>query len=85
MNIMPNTVTTAERVAHSQRFRTVSNRYPRQVAAAYGGDLARAARDADDIVAAVVAAWECGNGLPVRDWPARGREEGRNGQDGGPR
>jgi hypothetical protein len=38
---------------HAERFREVSNRYPRRVAEAYGGDLARAlaaaAVDCDDL------------------------------------
>ena len=53
----------AERIAHSLRFRQVSNRYPRRVAEAYGGDIARAAADSDEQVAATVAAWERGHGL----------------------
>ena len=58
---------------HSMRFRRVSNRYPLQVTYAYGRDIARAAADSDEQVAATVAAWERREGLPVRDWPAIGR------------
>jgi hypothetical protein len=34
--------------------------------------------DTDEEVAARVAAWEKAQGLPVRDWHAIGREEGRS-------
>lgn len=60
---------------HSERFREISTRYPRRVAEAYDGDIARAAADDDETVAATVAAWEREHGLPVRDWYAIGREE----------
>lgn len=63
---------------HSNRFRTVSDRYPRRVAEAYDLDIARAAGDSDEVVAANVAAWELAQGLPVRDWRAMGTEEGRD-------
>jgi hypothetical protein len=43
---------------HTERFRKVSNPYPRLVTAAYGGDLAAAAADSDEQVAARVAAFE---------------------------
>jgi hypothetical protein len=43
---------------HSERLRKVANRYPRRVAETYDGDLARAASDTDEQVAAEVAAWE---------------------------
>jgi hypothetical protein len=62
-------------VAHSTRFRKVSNRYSRTVAYAYEGDLARAMRDSDEQVAATVAEFERQNGYPVQDWIAIGREE----------
>jgi hypothetical protein len=62
-------------VAHSMRFRQVSNRYPHQVAMAYGGDLARAANDSDDLVAETVAGWELDHDPPVMDWPAIGAAE----------
>jgi len=62
-------------LAHAERFRRVSTRYPRRVAEAYGGDLARAMADTDEIVAATVAAWERENGLLVTDWPTTGRYE----------
>jgi hypothetical protein len=42
---------------HSERFGRVSYRYPRCVAEAYDGALARAANDTDEDVAATVAAW----------------------------
>jgi hypothetical protein len=64
-------------VAHSIRFRGVANRYPRRVAEAYAGDLAAAAGATDDEVAARVTAYERAEGLPVRDWAAVGRAEGR--------
>lgn len=60
---------------HSERFRAVSTRYPRRVAEAYAGDIARAAADDDAQVADTVAAWERAHGLPVRDWYALGAEE----------
>jgi hypothetical protein len=63
------------KVAHSVRFRAVSNRYPRRVAEAYDRDLARAMRDSDAEVAAHVADWERRQGIPVRDWLAIGRGE----------
>jgi hypothetical protein len=64
------------------RFRKVSTRYARCVAEAYEGDLERAMADTDEQVAATVAAWEQAHGLPVRDWPAIGREE-RDEEPGG--
>jgi hypothetical protein len=58
---------------HSERFRKVGGmRYPRRVAEAYEQDLNRAMADTDEQVAATVAAWEKGQGLPVTDWPAIG-------------
>jgi hypothetical protein len=62
-------------VAHSVRFRKVANRYPRVVAAAYGGDVAAALADSDDEVAARVATWEQEHGLEQRDWRRIGAEE----------
>jgi hypothetical protein len=62
---------------HAERFRKVSNRYPRRVAEACGLDLERAAADTDEQVAATVAAWERSHGLDPLDWPAIGREERR--------
>lgn len=67
-----------EALAHSVRFRKVSNRYPLQVTYAYGGDLAAAMAATDAEVAERVAAWERAQCLPVRDWPAQGRAEGRH-------
>jgi hypothetical protein len=68
---------TEEMINHSKRFRTVSNRYPRRVAEAYG-DPALAAGYTDEQVAATVAVWEEKEGLPVRNWRAIGTEEGRD-------
>lgn len=65
-------------VAHSVRFRRVSNGYPRRVAEAYGRDIAAAAADDDATVAQRVAEYERAHGLPVRDWPSQGRSEGRS-------
>lgn len=62
-------------LAHSLRFRKVSNGYPHHVAKAYGGDIAAAMADDDPTVAATVAAWEVANGLQVRDWHLLGQEE----------
>jgi hypothetical protein len=42
---------------------------------AYAGDLARAAADSDEQVAAIVSAWERQQGLPIRDWPSIGAQE----------
>jgi hypothetical protein len=64
-----------EALRHSERFRKVSNRYPRRVAEAYGGDLERAAAASDEEVAATVAAWEKAQGLRVRDWRMIGEIE----------
>lgn len=64
-------------IEHTNRFRKVSNRYPRRVNEAYGFDTARALADTDDEVAANVAEWERAQGLEPRDWQAIGREEGR--------
>jgi hypothetical protein len=72
----------SDKSAHSTRFRRVSNRYPLRVAEAYEGDLARAALDSDEQVAATVAAFEREHGLPVRDWPAIGRAERGDDEDG---
>jgi hypothetical protein len=62
-------------VAHSERVRRVSNRYPRRVSDAYGGDLGRAMADSDKQVAGTVAAWETSQGLEPRDWVAIGIDE----------
>jgi hypothetical protein len=62
-------------IRHTKRFRRVSNRYPRRVAEAYGGDLGQAMADNDEQVAARVAAWEKSQGVPVVDWAAIGAEE----------
>ena len=62
-------------VAHGIRFRRVATRYPRAVAEAYSGDIARAAADTDAQVAAIVAEWERGHGLEPCDWRAIGRSE----------
>lgn len=62
-------------VPHSVRFRKVSTRYANQVAVAYGLDLARAAADTDEEVAATVATWERAEGIPTRDWCCIGAEE----------
>jgi hypothetical protein len=62
-------------VRHLIRFRRVSTRYPRRVAEAYGGDIARADRESDEQVATIVAAWERAHGLAPRDWRAIGRDE----------
>jgi hypothetical protein len=67
-------MTDAER-RHSNRFRKVSNRYPRRVAEAYGGDLKRAMADSNEQVAATVAAWEQQQGRPPLDWQAIGAAE----------
>jgi hypothetical protein len=67
-------------VAHSERFRRVSNRYPRRVAEAYEGDLARAMADTDEQVAATVAVWEKSEDTVARDWTAQGLSE-REGED----
>jgi hypothetical protein len=71
---------TGESERHSERFRKVSNRYPRRVAEVYDGDLGRAMADSDEQVAATVAAWEKSQGFVVRDWPALGRSERRTGR-----
>lgn len=62
-------------IYHSERFRKVSNRYPRRVAEAYAGDLATALVDTDHEVAGRVRDWERSQGLEVRDWEAIGRGE----------
>jgi non-ribosomal peptide synthetase component F len=62
-------------LAHSERFRKVSNHYPRRVAEVYGGDLSQAMADSDKQVAGTVAAWERSHGLEPRDWVAIGIEE----------
>jgi hypothetical protein len=62
-------------VAHSERFRRVSTRYPRRVAEAYEGDLERAAAATDEQVAAMVASWELAQGFEPVDWQAIGAEE----------
>jgi len=62
-------------IAHTNRFRKVSNRYARVVTDAYGGDIDAAAADDDDTVAARVAEWERSQGIEPRDWHAIGRDE----------
>lgn len=65
----------ARAVAHSNRFRTVANRYPLRVTEAYGGDIAAAGRDTDEQVARRVTEWEQAQGITPRDWAAIGRRE----------
>jgi hypothetical protein len=65
------------RKQHSDRFRRVANRYPLRVTEACGRDRAAAARDTDAEVARRVRDWEIAQGIEPRDWPAIGREEGR--------
>jgi hypothetical protein len=60
---------------HSDRFRRVATRYPRRVAEAYDGDIAKAAKDTDEQVAATVRAWEIREGIGPRDWQRIGRIE----------
>lgn len=48
----------AEELAHYDRFRQASIRYPRRVAEAYGGDIGLAALASDAEVADRVADWE---------------------------
>jgi hypothetical protein len=67
-----------DRRRHSERFRKVSNRYPRRVTEAYDGDLGRALADSDEQVSATVAEWERRQGLTPRDWRAIGLAEGRD-------
>ena len=62
---------------HSIRFRAVSNRYPRRVAEAYEGDIAKAMVDSDRQVAARVRLWEKAHGIRPRDWERIGWTEGR--------
>jgi len=62
-------------VRHLERFRRVSNSYPHRVAEAYEGDLARAATESDERVAATVASWEQAQGIGPGDWQAIGAEE----------
>ena len=64
-----------ERLSYSERFRKVSNRYPRRVAEAYRGDVTRAMADSDKQVAAKVAAWERRHGLTPINWKALGEAE----------
>jgi hypothetical protein len=66
---------TDTRRRHCDRFRLVSNRYPRRVAEAYGGDLERAMAESDEQVAATVAAWERQQGHSPMDWQAIGAVE----------
>ena len=66
----------ALRRLHSNRFRQVANGYPRTVALAYG-DIARAAADTNEQVAATVAAWERRQGIPIGDWQAIGATESK--------
>ena len=80
MTTMVETVAKAKlSVDHSERFRPVSNLYPRCVAVAYRGHggIRQAARDSDRQVAKMVAAWERRHGMPVRNWVVIGRREGK--------
>ena len=61
---------------HTRRFRAVSDRYPRRVAQAYGGDLAAAARATDTEVARRVREFEVSEGFEPTDWEAISRVEG---------
>ena len=60
---------------HSDRFRQVATRYPLRVAEAYDGDVARAAQDSDEQVAATVREWEIRQGIGPMDWRRIGRCE----------
>lgn len=58
-----------------RRFARISKRYPFRVAEVYNGDLDRAMADSDLVVAAMVAAWERREGVPINDWYAIGDHE----------
>ena len=62
-------------VAHSARFGKMCAAYALIVTEAYGGDMAEAMADGDELVAARVAEWERSEGLESRDWIAIGRDE----------
>jgi hypothetical protein len=64
---MRNRITLLDRY-HSNRFRRIDNIFPSVVAEAYGGDIARAAKDNDTKVFAKVKAWEIKQGRKPRDW-----------------
>ena len=55
-------------VAHSLRFRTFGNRYPRTVAYAYERDLVKAMQSTDKQVARRVVSWAKREGLPPSNW-----------------
>ena len=60
---------------HAERFGQVASRYPRRVAEAYEGDIAKAAKDSDKQVAATVRDWEIKHGIGPMDWRRIGRCE----------
>ena len=62
-------------VAHTTRWRLVSNKFPLMVTKAYEGDIASALKDDDATVFARVRAFEVSEGLKPRDWVAIGKEE----------
>lgn len=68
---------TKKQRAFSERFRQVSNAYPRKVAEAYGLNHDRAMAESDEQAAEKVAEWEVGHGIEPRDWIAIGIGEGR--------
>jgi hypothetical protein len=53
---------------HSDRFRWIDNNFASVVASAYGGDIARAAKDSDEQVFALVRAWEIKESREPLDW-----------------
>ncbi len=63
-------------VYHSNRFRRVGNGFPRMVATAYGGDIAKALGDTDDQVFAKVRAWQKRQGYQPENLRALALEGG---------
>ena len=66
-------------VAHLNRFRQLGGDvYPSRVAEVYGRDLAAAAADTDEQVAAKVGVWEIIHWIDPIDWVAVGESTRRN-------
>jgi len=65
--------------AHLNRFRKIGgDLYPSRVAEVYGRDLAAAAADTDEQVAAKVGVWEIIHWIDPIDWVAVGESTRRN-------
>ena len=73
-------------VYHSNRFRSIDNNFPSTVAAAYDGDIAKAAEDTLTEVFDRVRDWEIREGREPQNWRVAATETAlfEAGSEGGP-